>query len=145
MKLLSILLIPIGILLLILLLPYFLIRDWLQTGKVKQFLMQHNHTYFFIYSSGKKKAAYCEKQIIPTLPPGVEIVKYDGEKFDSFFTPETYFSLINPSEKGYPIIGKIEEGKIYTESLKDDFSHLVLREKEVKRFVEVLHQKIDAL
>lgn len=143
------LLIPLGLLALVLfvvfVMPVFLIQDKRFELKVKRFLQRNNHTYFFIYSSGRKKAAYCEKQIIPTLKPGVEVVKYDGTKYDRFFEPETYFRIVNPSEKGYPIIGKIEEGKVYTESLKEEFEQLVLKEKEVQRFIDLLYLKMEAL
>ena len=125
--------------------PFLYFQDQQHKSKIRRFLQQNDYTYFFIYSSGKKKAGYIEKHILNTLNPGVEVVKYDGSRYDRFFDPETYFHVVNPSEKGYPIIGKIEEGKVYTESLKEEFEQLVLKEKEIARFIDLLHHKIDDL
>ncbi|WP_224994402.1 hypothetical protein [Cesiribacter sp. SM1] len=131
----------------LIILPLDSVENHKRKRKLNSFLQENDCTYFFIYSSGRKKASLCEKHILPTIAPGVKVVKFDGLKFDSFFIPEVYYQVINPSEKGYPLVGKIEEGKVYTASLKEEFSELVLnnKNKDVNRFLNLLHLKMEAL
>lgn len=145
LKILSVFLIPLILILLVLMLPFILYEDWKRKKKLRSFLQQHDYSYFFIYTSGRSKRKFYEKLIIPTLNPGIEVIKYDGEKYNCFFESVTVNSIINPSEKGYPIIGKIEEGKVTTQSLKDEFVELVLKQKEVHQFNDLLQRKIDEL
>ena len=144
-KILSFFLIPLILIFLVLALPFILYGEWKRKKRVRSFLQQHDYSYFFIYTSGRSKRKFYEQLIIPTLNPGIEVVKFDGEKHNRFFEPVTVHSIINPSEKGYPIIGKIEEGKVTTQSLMEDFVELVLKQKEVHQFNDLLQRKIDEL
>ena len=132
----------------VLALPFILYEDWKRKKRVRSFLQQHDYSYFFIYTiytSGRSKKKFYEQLIIPKLNPGIEVIKYDGEKYSRFFEPVTVHSIINPSETGFPIIGKIEEGKLTTQSLKDEFVEMVLKKKEVHQFNDLLQRKIDEL
>lgn len=141
----TLLLFPFFLVVGILSIPFMILQDKMNEKKARQFLERHDDTYFFIYSSGRRKVKYYESLIIPKLNPGIEVIKYDGEKYNCFFEPVSVHSIMNLSEKGYPIIGKMEEGKVITKSLKDEFIELVLKQKEVHQFNDLLQRKIDKL
>lgn len=99
----------------------FLIVIYINHRKKRKWLNQNDYTYFLIHTTGKTNKEFFENTVIPALSAGTEIVIFDGMDFHGFINSKIVKMLMLYDNNGFPIIGKIENGKIKVESLKVEY------------------------
>lgn len=137
--------VPLLILVLLTVLPVIIIADNRKKRRIRKLILQNDYSYFLIHTTGRWKKQFFEQQIIPQLSSGIEIGVFDGGNFNGFITPDMarHFSLND--QRGFPLVGKIEDGKLFSHSLKAEFLQYVQEEENPERFLEVLQDAIDGL
>lgn len=153
----SIFLISIGMLISIVLLPfYFLMTPFFYFRRKKNekeysaFLIEQNGKNFFCYNNRKKSKQFIEEVIIPHLSKDIEIIHLNGRKIESKY-PKEFISNILHSFKTYnkfPHLVKVRNGKLVDKSINNIF-YLILNQNkpqsrlqtEINLFFEIIEEK----
>lgn len=135
--------------LIILLVIVLVVTEWFASIKRKKvrraWLQQNDYSYFIIYSIGKRKKRLFEEYVIPQLNPGVQIATFDGKRFDGFINTEMARLLPIYEHKGFPIIGKIENGEVTYKSMKSVYLLWVIQNYNIERFINEVLDGLDEL
>lgn len=140
-----VLLLPLIIAIIIIVIPLAIVDDFKSKRMLKKWLRNNDYSYFFIYTTGKRKRKFIESTVLSQLNKGIEQATFDGKEFSGFIDTKIARMLSIYDNQGFPIIGKIEEGKLTHESLKVEFQEMVIRDKNEKAFVSEVQERIDKL
>lgn len=140
-----VLLLPLIIAIIVIVIPFAILDDFRSKRMLKKWLRNNNYSYFFIYTTGKRKRKFIESSVLPQLNKGIELATFNGKEFSGFIDTKIARMLSIYDNHGFPIIGKIEEGKITHESLKVEFHEMVIRDKSERAFISEVQERIDKL
>ncbi|MEM1405637.1 MAG: hypothetical protein AAGG59_02595 [Bacteroidota bacterium] len=139
----GILLLPLILVAVVFAIPFALLQDARSKRRLRRWLNQNDYSYFFIYSTGKRKKRFFEQEVIPRLNQGVEIGIFDGIDFKGFITTEIARLLSIYDNEGFPIIGKIENGELFHKSLKKEYHLWVVQDKNENKFINEVLDGLD--
>ncbi len=137
-----VLLLPLIILIVV---PLVIIQDVLSKRRLKKWLSENEQSYFIIYTLGRRKRQFIEKEVLPLLPEDIITVRFDGVNHNGDFDSSIAHALKIYQNHGFPVIGKIIDGKVRFKSLKSEYKELVQQEKDIGKFVDVLLDEVNLL
>lgn len=124
---------------LIILLPYFIIKSKQSEKEYQHFLAENNGKKFFCYTSRKKSKELIEKSVLPLLDKDIHVILLNGKNPISDF-PSKYIStmLYRIKNIGFPNIMKIVNQKVTDISLKKEFHNNKYNQTGIIKFGEII-------
>jgi len=111
-------------------------------NQYSDFLINNNGADFFCYNNRENSKEYIEKNIIPNLDAGIEIVYLNGQKVASNhsveFISQALYRLKNYNQ--FPHLMKIRDGKLVDKSINNPFYNVLNSNKPKTELVDQINQ-----
>lgn len=110
--------------------------------KYGEFLRGNNGKNFFCYKNRKNSKDYIEKNILPNLADGIEIVFLNEKQIVSKYDHEFIFEALNKLKLyiRFPRLMKIRNGKLIDKSLHRPFFNLLNLNNQKNKFLTRINE-----
>lgn len=123
---------------------YTIIRDWINDRRFESFLRANDGAKYFCYTARKTSCEYVKENVLPQLPPGTRVIYLSDRRnaIDSLDDEIPFFDHIvwrmKKTSGSYPYVSKVSKGDLITISINQKLYSAIKRNADA----EVINNKI---
>ena len=122
-------------------LPFGVYYDWQRNRGFKKYLLELGDKNFFCYNSRADAKDFIEKELLPRLDVGVDVLYLDGREVKSSYERK-FMSMALYKLKDYrrfPHLLKIRNGEMIDESINNEFFNTKNQGKPIEKLAADIH------
>jgi hypothetical protein len=120
------------------------ISNKIEAVRFRKYLSTGEGAKYFCYTDKYSSKAFVENNIVPFLPPDVEVLHVSSKRLVNLGKHGAFSHRIaiemKAMKKGFPCVAKISGGRLIAESINQQLYNAIYRKKDARQIVETINR-----